>query len=503
MGRTRSVDLEKAGPDLSLGRRHSYSHTQMIGTRGFTNKKSDSVLAALAATVAPYSSELPPTPRKSKGDLTPLVEGTTRSASKRHRLTRLQASINLVKCAIGAGSFSLPFAFKEGGLGFSFVGTLFLGWISAYTVNILAQSERRVWHKHEAQEMGLVLSTPSPQPSEKSKFTYAELGRQVFPTFEVHLWGERYLNIMEAIIYAGIALTGLGVCAAYVDFITSTIPTVFTALTPVTTTLILAPIFWGLSLLRSYKFLAFTSVLGDIAVTAGIVSVVVYGAMNHGLSFNQPQFELETFPRFIGSTSFLFAIHIVILPIMQSMKNREKFDAVVYGSYTFITVLNGIFGALCYTIFGAGTLQNVVHNLTGSIFLDVVKVLLCVDLMFSLPMVLAAAREVVEEAAMEGVTSWVETKKNLLRTFLVAMVFVICFGVPDFGDMVSLVGGFVNSLMGFILPPLIYMKLQHDDKRLTTASMIGHSTIVVFGAAALVVSTYFTINQIIHPPAHH
>lgn len=120
-------------------------------------------------------------------------------------------------------------------------------------------------------------------------------------------------NIVEAIIYFGIALTGLGVCAAYVDFITSTLPQVFSALDVTSTTLIvrcaggfvcpcsavvcawanahpllctrttcqLAPIFWALSMLRSYRFLAFTSVLGDIAVTAGIISVVVYGATQH------------------------------------------------------------------------------------------------------------------------------------------------------------------------------------------------------------------------------
>ena len=74
----------------------------------------------------------------------------------------------MVKCAIGGGSFSLPFAFKEGGLAFSFVGTLFFGWISAHTVNMLANSERRAWHKFEAQD---VLKTPSPQPNEQSKFT--------------------------------------------------------------------------------------------------------------------------------------------------------------------------------------------------------------------------------------------------------------------------------------------------------------------------------------------
>lgn len=55
---------------------------------------------------------------------------------------------------------------------FSFVGTLFFGWISAYTVNMLADSERRAWHKFSSQMAGeAVLRTPSPQKNEQSKFT--------------------------------------------------------------------------------------------------------------------------------------------------------------------------------------------------------------------------------------------------------------------------------------------------------------------------------------------
>ena len=159
---------------------------------------------------------------------------------------------------------------------------------------------------------------------------------------------------------------------------------------------------------------------------------------------------------------------------------------------------------------GCAVRVAVVKNLPTNIFLDIVKVLLCVDLMFSLPMVrspppppscfrpactyvvlnlggvlqiLAATREVVEEPIVLGMKNWVETTRNIIRvgcvpvrvrcctcsllwpfaasqTTLVGLVFVICFGVPDFGDMVSLVGGFVNSLMGFILPPIIHMKQQ-------------------------------------------
>ena len=45
---------------------------------------------------------------------------------------------------------------------------------------------------------------------------YPALGRFVFPNAVIPFFGGRKINVMEVIIYIGIALTGLGVCAAYV-----------------------------------------------------------------------------------------------------------------------------------------------------------------------------------------------------------------------------------------------------------------------------------------------
>ena len=37
---------------------------------------------------------------------------------------------------------------------------------------------------------------------------------------------------------------------------------------------------------------------------------------------------------------------------------RETFKVVTFGSYTFITLINGVFGALCFMLFGANTEAN-------------------------------------------------------------------------------------------------------------------------------------------------
>lgn len=481
---------------------------------GFNSTRTDSVLGFFATSHAvpgiadPGSAEF-----ASKVASGALPAGQLPSGG----LSSLQTCINTVKCAIGAGSFSLPYAFMLGGLWLSIVGTLALGALSAYTVEILARCERVVWQQHklrstqtggaeyvkllEQAEAGDDRSADGSK-SDRSRFTYPQLGRLVFPNASWDVMGTR-VNVVEIIIYVGIVLTSVGVCAAYVDFITGTMPSLWPQgeVTQADVAWAISPIILAMAMLRTFRFLSFTSILGDVAVTVGLIAVVAYAFMHtDGLQWDLPAYQ-STFPRFFASTSFLFAIHIVILPIMQSMEKRDNFPRVVGVSYTFITLINTLFAALCYMLFGADTQGNVVHNLdSGSLFLSVVKVLLCVDLLFTIPMVLAASREIVEEWVLTWVTLPVETTRNIVRVVMVGAVYAVCFGVPDFLDMVGLVGGFVNSLMGFVLPPLIFMKVKGSSSEgISANSMIGHSAIMIFGVVALVVSTYYTIDSIVNP----
>ena len=81
-----------------------------------------------------------------------------------------------------------------------------------------------------------------------------------------------------------------------------------------------------------------------------------------------------------------------------------------------------------------------------------------------------------------------------IRTVLVALVLAITFLVPHFEDMIGLVGGFVNSFMGFIIPPLLYLKLFKEQ--LSTMAKWGHVMIMVFGLFCLIASTTYTIESI-------
>jgi hypothetical protein len=188
------------------------------------------------------------------------------------------------------------------------------------------------------------------------------------------------------------------------------------------------------------------------------------------------------------------------------MAQPKKFNRVVWRSMFFITAANLAFGVICVLVFRDQTQQNIIDNLGTSVVVKIVRVLLCVDLLFTVPMVLAFGREVLEKSLFDSALGARLTARNalvasiLLRTLLVAVVIGIAVGVMDspggvqaFGNLINLVGGGVNSLLGLILPPLFHLKSLSLQNALTVPALLAHGAIITLGLALLGSSTYFTM----------
>ena len=402
-----------------------------------------------------------------------------------------QVAINLIKCAVGAGSFSLPAAWRSAGFWAALGLTMTLGALAALTACMLVACERRLSHQAGR------------------RLTYPELLQVTFPG--------KQGSILHAIAVGGITFTSLGVCVAYVDFIAGVL-TGLTDYSQIEVMMMLFPCVLGLALLRSFRYLAFTSILGDAAVLAGLVGTVSFG-IAQGASFTLPSslpaVNVGGLPQAAGNIAFLFLIHAVILPIAQSMhsvsptstphatspgpadplcaicggaesRSSPSFASVAWPSYAVITLGNVAFGGVCYALFAEKTEPNVLQNLQGgSAGVTAIQLLLCVDLLFTIPMVLAAGREICEGYAMAswlGVTFETFTR-TITRLILVMLIFAVAAAIPSFGDVVTIIGGLSNSLLGLILPPVLY-----SPRRLSPMHLIS-----VLGIGLLVSSTYFTI----------
>jgi len=377
-------------------------------------------------------------------------------------------SLNLIKCIVGAGCFILPSAFKSAGLWAGLISLLILAWLSVYTMKLLAQSE-------------LDFVKDNPQRTERP--SYVTIGRAT------------HGPVIGAAIWIGIVCTILGVCGVYLDIISGEISDMIDKkLTQKEMMLILTPPLIFLSWIRTMKHFAFTSLLGDIAVTMGIVTVLIYGAVKSNDIESPSTFSfihIHTYSKFFGQCVFLFAVHAVILPLSQSMEEPTKFPTVANWSFVAVTFINATFGFVGYVLYGNGVKGLVIDNVKGPVG-TVVKLLLCVDLFFTVPIVLTAPRQLMEKAIFARIGNkhryW---KENIIRTCTVLVFLGLALAVPSVGDLANLVGCVVGPFLGFIMPTLFYLHYHRD--RITRLSKGLHYLIVVFGSFACV---YTTIKQI-------
>jgi amino acid permease len=381
-------------------------------------------------------------------------EGTETPTQEVRELSVNGCITTIIKCAIGAGSFSLPRAFAYGGVYLSIFFTIFLGLLSAYTLVLLIDSSEiataimrhrkfnveKISMKNDFSYAPLMdenTAPSSPEVEERggsmssknnsdiiTSLTYPDVGAIAFPEAEFVFQRKKY-NLSYYVMSVGILMTSLGVSAAYVCFISETIPQILRGMsknkksfvTEFNTPLFIMPIILFLSFLRTMKVLTCTSLIGNIAVFLGCVGVIVYGYMYNrdDFTFDHNFVEYKTLSRYVGGNTFLFAIHLVALPLMEKMgrDSSEKKRKAIRGSFMFITFFNTIFGTIgflfyasseCKTIYKTyyGPCDNILLNMSGGWLLDMVKVLICIDLLFTIPLILAASTVIVEKIAFES-----------------------------------------------------------------------------------------------------
>merc|ERR1712166_488716 len=428
--------------------------------------------------------------------------------------------INLVKCAVGAGSFSLPFAFVQTGIVFGAISLVVFGAVAAYTMGLVADAEKQAVHLRGALLADDVEKSPDQQQQQR-RMTYPEMMGTLFPGATI--CGQ---NLLQILVTTMIVLTSLGVSIAYCLFIVTTFSKAPFSLGVDAIVLMLIVPVAALAQLRSFKYLAFTSVLGDVAVTVGIIGNVIIGLAD-GRSCKWPSTDLVAsvnsdfgdVSKGLATISFLFLVHMMTLPMAQSLdKDLEEpqgFKTVAWVSYAFIGGLNLVFTVLAVCIFAedGGILNPLTDNLGSGGAAATIKVLLSVDLLFTIPMIMAVGREIVESSVLRKLTtdevdetdpaSSPTFREELIRTVTRLLYAALVMALTDgavhssgintaFGDVLNLVGGLANTTLGLILPPLAYHRAQNSGWSLERGAGV---LISLVGLALLGSSTYFTLDQ--------
>ncbi|KAH7442076.1 hypothetical protein KP509_03G069200 [Ceratopteris richardii] len=197
-------------------------------------------------------------------------------------------------------------------------------------------------------------------------------------------------------------------------------------------------------------------------ISKGVCSVSVYNS-------------LKTLPFAIGVAIYAYEGIALVIPLESSMLEREKFGKVLGLAMVSITALYITFGLFGYLAFGEETLDIVTMNLEPGLKTTLVKLGLCVGLLFTFAVMMFPVHQVMEQRLVRG------KPNTLLRIVVVLMATLCATAVPRFGDFLSLVGNSVCCALAFVVPSCFHMKAHRDD--ISKSMLCIDYIIMIFGTA--------------------
>jgi hypothetical protein len=91
----------------------------------------------------------------------------------------------------------------------------------------------------------------------------------------------------------------------------------------------------------------------------------------------------------------------------------------------------------------------------------------------------------------------VKIKKVIARSLIVWLITGVSLLIPNFTDFLNIAGSIGSAAIAFILPPFLYLIEFKGELKMTVIVM--NWLIAAFGFCGAAYSTYFSINQMLHP----
>ncbi|XP_020592721.1 amino acid transporter ANTL3-like [Phalaenopsis equestris] len=381
-----------------------------------------------------------------------------------HLSSQPKTFANVFIAIVGAGVLGLPYAFKRTGWA---AGTLMLFAVGALTYHcmmLLARTRRRL-----EGEIGF------------SKIaSFGDLGLAVAGRA-----GRLAVDLM-------IVLSQASFCIGYLIFISNTLTHILPQKpNKLLSIAALLPFQLALNSIRSLTLLAPLSIFADIVDIAAMV--IVLGVDITTFAERRPDLISFGGPSVIfyglGVAVYAFEGIGMVLPLESEAADKSKFGRTLGLSMAFISALYASFGAFGYAAFGDETSDIITTNLGHGVIPIAVQIGLCINLFFTLPIMMNPVYEVAERwACGKQFCIW-------LRWGLVLSVSLVTLLVPNFTDFLSLVGSSVCCILGFVLPAAFHLKVFGSE--MSWIAVVSDAAIIVIGVFFTVSGTYSTVMEIL------
>ncbi|KAJ3213101.1 neutral amino acid transporter [Dinochytrium kinnereticum] len=383
----------------------------------------------------------------------PVRPGT---ATPVHGTSSKKAFFMLMKAFVGTGVLFLPKAFSNGGMGFSIVLLVLIGWLTLHCMLLLVETSRALGG------------------------SFGDIGEKLYGP-----------GVRQLVLWS-IAVSQAGFSCAYYIFVSQNLRDLLMILSNCTMIypewvflLIQLVIYIPLSWVRRIKHFSIPSLIADVFILMGLAYIFYYDLTvlaTTGIAKDLVWVNLQSFSLFVGTAMFAFEGICLILPIAESMKHPENFAGVLTTCIVVIGVIFVVIGAAGYLSFGSKVETVIFLNLPkGSKLVMGLQFFYAVAIMLSFPLTVYPSIRIIE-AGLFGVldgkmSSLVKWQKNFFRAFFVGMLAFVAWAGS-------------NNLDNFIYPALFHYHIARSPW-----VKAKDMAIVVFGIIALIYTTYVTIEQ--------
>jgi len=295
----------------------------------------------------------------------------------------------------------------------------------------------------------------------------------------------------RAVIDFALLTSQIGFCCAYLIFISENLSAYVPTVEKNQWLVFLLPPLFLLSLIKDLSKFAVFSLFAQVSNLFAFTVVYWFDFQHLHLAQVHPkEFSLEGFPYYFSVAIYCFEGAGMILSLEQSLAAdlRMKFRDYFVTTIMAITTLYITFGAAGYLSYGPETKDIITLNLPnegGFNFAILVKICLCISLFFTYPIMLFPVFSILEKKL--SISSNAALAK-FVRLAVVLSTGLIVLKVPNFGQLMALVGASCCTLLAFIMPALCHLVLfrKEEDK----ASKVLDYTLIVLGVSGALIGTW-------------
>ena len=206
----------------------------------------------------------------------------------------------------------------------------------------------------------------------------------------------------------------------------------------------------------------------------------------------------------VGFAFFMFEGIGCLMPVMKETAVPEKFGMLTASALITLCSVYICFGFLCYYNWGDTLDESVVTEMlpADDEFVQVVKLLYCINLVFSFPIAIVPAQQVIQEYVLGTSSSgkygvaedralvW---KVNTIRTLILLCIIIITIYVADYLDKVFAIAGAVLGMTNVLLiPSLCHLILIAETKcqRIIDYMLIGFACVMIVVGPLTVITTW-------------